>query len=48
MPKYKCQNCGEIFHGWAKQKSCQFCGGVLQVVIEEEEEVKRVDSSTEI
>ena len=44
MPKYRCQSCGETFHGWAKQKSCQFCGGVLQVVTEEEGVAIKVDT----
>ena len=39
MPKYKCQSCGETFHGWGvgKISLCQKCGGKLELVIEEEE-----------
>ncbi|GAI73314.1 unnamed protein product [marine sediment metagenome] len=42
MPKYRCQSCGKTFHGWAKQRICKVCGGVLKAVTEEKgEEVKK-------
>lgn len=42
MPEYKCQSCGRTFHGWAEQRICKVCGGVLKVVIEKEEKEEEV------
>lgn len=29
MPKYRCQNCGEVFFGWWNKGKCKKCGGKL-------------------
>ncbi|MBA7592729.1 hypothetical protein ES708_34922 [subsurface metagenome] len=34
MPKYRCKDCGAIFHGWGKGKVCRKCGGKLESVPE--------------
>lgn len=34
MPKYKCKDCGAIWHGWGKQDICPKCGGKLELVPE--------------
>lgn len=34
MPKYRCQNCGTAFFGWANKEVCKLCGGKLEPVNE--------------
>jgi len=34
MPKYKCKNCGAVWHGWGEGKVCPKCGGKLEPVPE--------------
>ena len=31
-PKYKCKNCGAVWHGWGVGKVCKKCGGKLEPV----------------
>jgi len=32
MPKYKCKDCGAVWHGWGDCKVCLKCGGKLEPV----------------
>ena len=32
-PKYKCKNCGAVWHGWGVGKVCKKCGGKLEPVL---------------
>lgn len=34
MPKYQCEKCGAIWHGWGVKGICQKCGGKLKQVKE--------------
>jgi len=32
MPKYRCKDCGVVWHGWGEGKVCTECGGKLELI----------------
>ncbi|MBA7610599.1 hypothetical protein ES703_17811 [subsurface metagenome] len=49
MPKYQCEECGELYAGWAGKGICQKCGGKLGAIPYEkyyEEDKKKKELKT--
>ncbi|MBA7528066.1 hypothetical protein ES705_20249 [subsurface metagenome] len=32
MPKFQCEECGELYAGWASKGKCPKCGGKLAAI----------------
>jgi len=41
MPRYQCEKCGAIWHGWGVKGVCQKCGGKLKQVKENSKDKKK-------